>query len=271
MTAAGWVKALAMVLVAVGTASAVSLAIAAAAGVDGVTAEHSFTQSAELAGAGEVSIDLASGDVTVQAGPDGQVLVEERDAVRAPTRGLARLGLETVHSTMSTGPDGVRIENSADRRWPFATETERRVGVHVPKNTRLRVNTAAARVTIIGLGGDVSVDSAAGAVLLRDMDVSGQLSVHLSSGAINFDGKISGGHIDLRTVSGTVLAVIPRATNAHLEASTVAGPIVIDNRLPVRVLGTPGRGENVNGDIGSGGPATLTLNTISGPIVINTR
>ena len=76
----------------------------------------------------------------------------------------------------------------------------------------------------------------------------------------------------LRVVSGGVQASIPRSTNVHYDASTVSGAVIIDRAgIPLPVPGRNGSGSSASGDLGSGGPATLTMATVSGAVYLRLR
>jgi phage baseplate assembly protein gpV len=199
------------------------------------------------------------------------VSLKETDSVRAPTRGLARRGLNRIHTIMSQQDSGLHIDTATDSEWFLSLQTERRLTVHVPPGASLRVEASAAQIEIAGVQGDLTVTNAAGNVTVRDVDVAGQVTVHQASGTVNFSGTLSGGRVDLRTVNGPVFATIPARTNAHIEASTVNGPIEIDRRLAVHTVRTPGSVQQASGEVGSGGPSTISLTTVSGPIFLRAR
>jgi hypothetical protein len=266
-----WVKIVTGLLTAVGLFLGACVALGGAIFADTTSAAREVSQSADMAGAGEVSIEMASGDMKVIPGPPGRVSLEETDSVRAPTRSLARRGLSRIHTTISQQGSGLHIDTATDSEWFLSLQTERRLTVHVPPGASVRVEASAGEIEIAGVQGDVTVSNAAGTVTVRDVDVAGQVTVHQASGSVNFSGTLSGGRVDLRTVNGPIFASIPATTNAHLDASTVNGPISIDRRLAVHTVRTPGSGQQASGEVGSGGPASISLNTVSGPIFLRAR
>jgi len=271
MTTPVWVKVVALLGAICGGVLALPMALAGAALIDGVTVAHSYTLNAELAASATVSVDVSSGAIKVLTGPEGQVSVRERDTVRALTRRLAEIELDTLHTSLTPSSSGVSIETRSEPFVNFATFRVRQVTVDMPAGANLRVTAAAAEVVVTGIHGDIALESASGAVRLRGMDVTGQTSVQVVSGDIEFDGAIHGGHLDLRAVSGAVRASIPKTTDAHFDASTTAGAIIIDRGFPLPVLTREGPGQSASGDLGSGGPATITMTTISGVIYLKVR
>jgi DUF4097 and DUF4098 domain-containing protein YvlB len=247
------------------------LALEGAIFADTTSAGREASQTADMSGSGEVSISMTSGELKVLPGAAGQVSVDERDSVRAPTRSLARRALDRVHTRISPQGSGVQIDTETDSEWFMSVQTERKLTVHVPVGANVRVEASAGEIEIAGVQGDVNVSNAAGKVTVRDVDVAGVVTVRQASGAVSFSGTLNGGRVDLRTVNGPIFASIPAATNAHVDASTVNGPIAIDQRLAVHTVRTPGSRQEASGEIGSGGPASISLNTVSGPIFLHAR
>lgn len=271
MRISAWVKVVTGALTVVGLFTGTCTAIEGAIFADTTSAAREVSQRVDMPDAGEVSISLASGEIKVIPGAPGQVSVDEKDSVRAPTRSLARRALDRIHTRISPQGSGVQIDTETDSEWFTSVQTERRLTVHVPPGASVRVDVSAGEIQIAGVRGDVSVRNAAGRVTVRDVDVSGLVSVEQTSGTVSFSGTLSGGRIDLRTVNGPIFATIPATTNAHLDASTVNGPLAIDQRLAVHTVRTPGSGQQASGEIGSGGPGTISLNTVSGPIFLRAR
>src|SRR5207302_4391711 len=211
---------------------------------------------------GTVIVQSASADLRVRAGPDGQVRLDEHDIVRALTRRLAGLELQAARTTLTSTGTAVQVTTGDDRIVVMGGFVRRELTVYLPAEANLKVTSASGDLNLSGVRGDLSVDSASGSVTLDNMAVAGVANVHVVSGDIRFSGSIQGGHIDLSTVSGSVRAYIPKDTNVHFAASTVSGAIIIDRRFPIPVIGGRGPASQSSGDIGSGGPATLTMSTV---------
>jgi len=241
--------------------------------IDGVTAERSYVQTAELATGGTVRLDIPRGGVKIFTGPEAQVVVQEHDTTRALTRRLAQAALDRLHTSVTSTSSGVTITTVSEQPVVnFATVGDRQLTVRVPASASLSVDAASASISITGVRGDITLNVASGYISLSDMDVTGVATAHLASGSIAFDGAIRGGKVDLRTVSGGVEASIPRGTNVHYDASTVSGAVIINRGgIPLPVPGRNGSGSSASGDIGSGGPATLTMEAVSGAVYLRVR
>jgi hypothetical protein len=271
MMVPGWVKAFGVMFAILGAGFALPLAVAGVALADGVTSERTYSQTAEIGTGATVIVQSASADLKVLTGADGQVRVDEHDIVRALTRRLAGIELGAARASLSSTGTAAQVSTGDEQIVMLGGFVRRELTVYVPADASVKVTQASGDLTLSGVRGNISVESVSGSVTLDKMDVTGQASVHLVSGDVVFSGSIRGGQVDLGTVSGSVRAYIPQNTNVHFVASTVTGAIIIDRHFPVPVLGRRGPGSDSSGDIGSGGPATLTMSTVSGAIYLRIR
>ncbi|HEY8644216.1 MAG TPA: DUF4097 family beta strand repeat-containing protein [Candidatus Dormibacteraeota bacterium] len=271
MTVPGWVKGLGVLFAILGVGFAIPLAVAGVALADGVTTDRTYTQTAELGSGGTVIVQSASSDLKVLTGPAGQVRVDEHDIVRALTRRLAAVELNAARTTLTSTGSAAQVTTGDEPIVVMGGFVRRELTVYVPADANLKVTSAAGDLNLSGVRGNLSIDSASGSVTLDNMDVAGAANVHVVSGDIVYSGSISGGHVDLSTVSGSVRAYIPKDTNVHFAASTVSGAIIVDRRFPIPVIGGRGPASQSSGDIGSGGPGTLTMSTISGAVYLRIR
>ena len=267
-----WVKALAVVLASCGLALALPLALGGAALIDGVSADRSSTQTAACEPGGTVSIKIASAHIVIVPGADGQVVVDEHDTARALTRRLAQVELDGMRTiVLPSGKGVVVITDTSNLLGSFGATRDRRLTVHVPATAALSVTAASADIEVSGISGDVNIETASGSVRMRDMEVSGRLDARVVSGSLEYDGTVHGGNLQLSAVSGSVRADIPKTTDVHFEASTVSGAIIIDRGFPIPVIGSGRAAQSAKGDIGAGGPAALTMSTVSGAVYLRIR
>ena len=267
-----WVKAIAVPLAVLSVLLGAAMVVGAVGVIDGVNAERSYRQTAELAPGGTVQVDIPSGGIKIVTGPDGQVVLEEHDTARALTRHLAQVALDRLRTSVTATSAGVSIATADEHFVNFDTIGTRSLLVHVPAAAGVAVNAASASISISGVQGDISVNAASGDIVLSNLAVTGQALARIAAGSIDFDGAIDGGKVDLRAVSGRVRASLPRDSNVHYEASTVSGAVIIDRGgIPLPVPGGRGSGSSASGDLGSGGPATLTMATVSGAVYLRLR
>lgn len=259
-----WVKALAVVLVFGALLLAIPMAVAGALLADGVTAERTTTQTASIQPGATLRVEVASVALTIVGGAAGEVRVDERDTVRALTRRLAGNALSHLTFSLQPALDGLKLSSSSDSFNSIGGFQHRQLTIRAPSDVNLVVDSAAGDLAVSGLRGNLALSTESGSVKVSDVDVTGTGSVHVVSGDIVFRGAIDGGQVDLGTVSGSIHTYLPQGTNLHYQASTLSGGIGIGYRQPSRF--GPGPNRSASGDLGTGGPGTLTMSAISGSI-----
>lgn len=164
-------------------------------------------------------------------------------------------------------------------------DTEVTFTMKVPAGVAVHAHTVTGVVDGAGIRGNVEATSVSGDVRLRDIEgrvveatsVSGSVSLddirateaygETVSGMVRFGGSISAkGTLELATLSGDVVAVVPRSLGANVQATTFSGRF----RSPPGFAAEEGRRRHrYRGVLGSGG-ATITLQSFSGDIRLET-
>ncbi len=270
MNVAGWVKGAGTLLALTGLLFGVPVAVSLAALADGVTADRTSTQTAAIEPGATLSVEATSANLTILAGPAGQVRVDEHDTVRALTRRLAGITMARLHTSLEPGLGGLTVTPSSESFGTIAGFERREVTIYAPADVSVAVNIVSGDLRVSGVRGNISIVSESGTVRLEDMDVTGTATVHLVSGDVDFSGAIQGGQVELTTVSGSIHAYLPAGTNLHYQASTISGEIGLVPGQPRSVLGAGAVGQSASGDLGTGGPGSLTMNAISGNITLQT-
>jgi len=260
-----WVKGMASAMAFFGVLLALPSAVALVALADGVTVDRTHSQSIAVEHGATLSVEAVSANIKIVAGPAGEVRVDERDSVRTLTRRLASAALDRLSTSLEPSSTGVLVTPSSGSFNTIGGYERREITIYAPSDVVLAVDAVSGDLEVSGLRGDISVVSESGSVKLNGVSVTGKASVHLVSGDIEFRGAIDGGQVDLSTVSGSIHAYLPAGTNLHYQASTVSGGVGIGANRPRPEFG-PGPGRARSGDLGTGGPASLTMNAISGDI-----
>ena len=265
-----WVKVIA-VLVAIPTILFALLAAAgAAAFIDGLTADRTTHLTAPLAAGGTVDVELNSGGVVIEAGPDGQVTVDDRLSVRAPTRDLARRALDNFSvSREATAGTGV-VVTVPSAVYGFATSVNREITIHVPTGARMIVHGTNAGARLLGLSGPLQVEVDSGGVDLQNIVVTSSDSVSISNGAVNFKGRINGGTLDVAARNGAVNILVPPDTNATYALTSHFGAINVE-RPDGPSHSTSGLQRTLSGNLGAGTGASITVRTTNGAINLDAR
>lgn len=205
---------------------------------------------------GGVEVEGASrGDVRVQA------RIEARAASEAEARALAaQVRLTSAGILRASGP-----ASRGARDWSVSWR------VWAPERTDLSLRAENGGLHVTRMAGDVDARTTNGGVHLDD--VTGRVTARTVNGGLHLalaDGWHGEG-IDAETTNGGVHLELPGDIDAHLEASTVNGPISSDVALQRASRREPGPvGGSVSAELGRGGP-TLRLATVNGPVRVSRR
>lgn len=246
-------------------------ALAGLSWIDGVTAGRETSSSLPIDAGGAVSITATDAAVTVEAGPEGQVSVDDWMQVRGATRSSARSALDAFSaSTIGADPRGVAVQVPSDRFIWGVFELQRRVTVRVPPAAAVNVRGSAGALDVRGLSGPLDLNVASGAIRLRDVVVTGSDRVAASAGAVAFDGSLAGGDLDIETNAGAIQVTLPRGTDATYDAATTTGAILI---RPESGFPSARRGPDASarGVLGGGGSSNVRLRANTGAISLTVR
>jgi hypothetical protein len=239
--------------------------------VDSVSAHKSETQVAPLIPGGSVVINATSGGMVIEPGSDGEVSVTDSMTVNSPTRALARQALDTFRRSSiahGAGGDTVTIPTPEDFNL-LAFKLDRQVTVKVPIAAALTLRGRQVAVDVHQLTGNLDLQVGAGAVRLKDVVVSGADRVTASAGAIDFEGSLAGGSLDVETTAGAINIVLPAGTNATYDVATTNGAIFVQPEHGSATSMAGGGSRSATGVFGDGGAASLRLRAVNGAIAVN--
>jgi hypothetical protein len=220
---------------------------------------------------------MASGALTVDAGPNGGIRIEGWDqnsirvqaVVTANARDEAR-AREIAQSVQLLAGNG-RVSAQGPERDSLGRRESWSVSfrINVPRRNDLDLRANNGGITIANVSGNITFDTNNGGVNLTDLagTVKGQtdnggLTVRLAGNRWDGDG------IDVRTTNGGVTLDIPAGYNAELETRTENGGFRID--FPITVQGELSMQRGVNTTLGSGGPP-IRVRTTNGGLRVNRR
>jgi len=225
-----------------------------------------FSQTYPLSPTGRVHIENINGDVHVNVWDQNSVKV---DAVK---RAYSQKRLSEVTIDVQSAPDMLRIRTKypEDRTYDGRNREDSFASVEytltLPRNAQLdgadlvngsldvegvqgdvRANLVNGTVTASGLGGDVKLSTVNGGIDANVADLQTAKGVQLNS------------------VNGSIVLVVPSGASADIKASTVHGGIT--NDLGLKVDDGQFVGHSMTGQIGSGG-ARIRLNNVNGSIAV---
>lgn len=136
------------------------------------------------------------------------------------------------------------------------------VRVVVPTTIPVRVTTARADVTVVGVSGDVSVTTASGAV--RAQGVTGPIGVQTASGGVELVEHV--GDASINTGSGAVVAT---GALGRVTARTVAGNVQLEAPSSTPLVSV----QTISGDVcvllGAGVPVNLRAKSVNGKVSLD--
>jgi DUF4097 and DUF4098 domain-containing protein YvlB len=227
---------------------------------------HCEVRESRIPARGSLRVDgEQNGGVSVRAHEGRDIVVQARVQTHAGSADAARelagrIRVDTDGTIHATGPE----TSGRNQGWAVSYE------ILVPARTSLHVETHNGPISVERVNGEVEVRAVNGPINLREL--AGDVEARTQNGPITVTlagRRWSGEGLDAETVNGPVTVRMPRGYAAHLESSTVHGPIAAPaNIRPAR----NGRnrwqpGGRITTDLNGGGP-TIRVVTTNGPVSI---
>ena len=226
-----------------------------------------FSQSYPLTANGRVRVANINGDVHINAWDRNEVKV---DAVK---RAYSAQRLSEVNIEVTNTADGITIKTkypernqNFDSRGRENNAASVEYTLTVPRGARIdSAELVNGSLDIEGVQGDVVASLVNGSVKANGLSGEARLSTVNGSMEINVAGLAESKGVNLNSVNGSIVLIVPPGANADVRANTVHGGITNDFGLTVN----QGQyvGKDMSGQIGSGGPR-IRLNNVNGSIAI---
>ena len=172
---------------------------------------------------GELRLETVSGDITVSAGGDRDVVVEITRESRGQTDADAKLGLDRVRADVEVNGSraSVRAEYPNENRPPYSVNVSYRVTA--PAGTHIEANVVSGNLTATGIHGGLTLDTISGNVRVMDAARMGELTS--VSGDVTIERSKIDGTLEAKTTSGSVKLTDVNA--GRVEAGTVSGDVTL--------------------------------------------
>lgn len=227
---------------------------------------QTFSQTYPLSATGRVSIANINGDVHINAWDGNSVKV---DAIK---RAYSSQRLSEVTIDVESTADSVQIKTRypEDRVYSGRNREDSWASVEytvsVPRRARLdSAELVNGSLDIQGVQGDVHASLVNGTV--KASGLGGEVRLSTVNGGIEANVAALDGAkgVQLTSVNGPIVLVVPSGSSADVKASTVHGAITNDFGLQVE----DGQfvGHSMNGQIGSGG-TRIRLTNVNGSIAV---
>lgn len=224
-----------------------------------------FSQVYPISPTGRVSIANINGDVHINVWDQSSVKV---DAVK---RAYSQQSLSEVTIAVTNTPDSIKIKTEYPDKQSYGRNREHSAAsveytLTVPRGASLQgVDLVNGSLDVEGLQGDMNASLVNGTV--KADGLGGDVKISTVNGGIAADVSTLNGAkgVNLNSVNGPIVLIIPSGASADVKANTVHGKIINDFGLAVE----DGQyvGHSLSGQIGSGGPR-IRLNNVNGPIAI---
>src|SRR5215813_13671099 len=225
---------------------------------------EAFSQTYQLAPTGRVRVENINGDVHVSVWDQASVKV---DAVK---RAYSQQRLSEVTIDVQSTPDMVRIKTKypEDRNDENRNHEDSFASVEytltIPRRATLDgADLVNGSLDVEGVEGDVRANLVNGTVAASGL--GGEVKLSTVNGGINANVAAlqTAKGVQLNSVNGPIVLVVPAGASADIKASTVHGKIT--NDLGLTVDDGQFVGHSMSGQIGSGG-ARIRLNNVNGSI-----
>lgn len=226
-----------------------------------------FHKSYPLSPTGRVSIANINGDVHISAWDGNEVKVDAVKRAYSPER-LSEVTIDVVSAA-----DSIAIKTKYPERNQTFDDRNRENSsasveytLTVPRNARIdNAELINGSLDITGVNGDVNLSLINGEV--KAGDLSGDVKISTINGRLeaNLARLHESKSVNLSSVNGPIVLIVPAGTNANVKASTVHGKITNDFGWTVNEGQYVGR--DLAGQVGSGG-LRIRLSNVNGSIAI---
>jgi len=247
-----------------------------------------------------VRIEMFNGPIEVRAGAPGRVRAEVTTTGAGGSKADAEADRAKVQVTLDAGPDGTVLLRAVYQPNPSSPNNRGASAiVDVPPQAALDLRTSNGNVSTAAVAGPIQVATSNGAVRLAEVgagatvrtsnngveiDGSGTIDVQTSNAAIvlrgeevtirartsnatvDFDGTLSDAPQSLETSNESIYVRLPAGSSFGLDAQTSGGAHVVVTGFDVRTSGAAG-GDILQGTVGTGGPS-ITLRTSNANIEV---
>jgi hypothetical protein len=260
-----------LIRVTILTAAVATTAIAQAA------PQADFRWEKALAAGSTVRLHNLNGDVIVTAGTGDRV--EIVGVKRGNRRYFDNVTIEIVEVSdgivacamfedidMECSESGLRTRGRGDRDRDW-DDVSIDMQVRLPRGMRLSAGSVSGDVRVTGAEGEVRVSSVSGDVEALRLKASGVRATSVSGDVlVSIDALTGDGSLHFTSVSGDVIAELPKNLNADVSMRTVSGSL--DTEFPITLNGRMRR-SSMDARIGEGG-RELNVTTVSGDVTLRT-
>ncbi len=213
-----------------------------------------------------IEVREIDGAINIEAGSGTEITMDATvRSRRKPKDGVENLGYFTTELNGDTLTIGRRNEHHGFFLFRLNNDTSVDYDLHVPPSVALDLRTVNGRIATSGVDGEMRAVTVNGRVNIETPG-SSEVEAHTVNGRIEAHFEKSFQGATLKTVNGSVTAVLPLSASFSGDFSQVNGDI--EAAFPLNIHSHPGS-RRVSGEV-NGGRYELRITTVNGDIKIDT-
>jgi hypothetical protein len=213
-----------------------------------------------------IEVREIDGAINIEAGSGNEITMNATvRSRRKPKDGVENLGYFTTELNGDTLTIGRRDEHHGFFLFRIGNDTRVDYDLHVPPSVALDLRTVNGRIATSGVDGEMRAVTVNGRVNIETPG-SSEVEAHTVNGRIEAHFEKSFQGATLKTVNGSVTAVLPLSASFSGDFSQVNGDI--EAAFPLNIHSHPGS-RRVSGEV-NGGRYELRITTVNGDIKIDT-
>jgi hypothetical protein len=213
-----------------------------------------------------IEVREIDGAINIEAGSGSEITMDATvHSRRKPKDGVENLGYFTTELNGDTLTIGRRDEHHGFFLFRLNNDTRVDYDLHVPPSVALDLRTVNGRIATSGVDGEMRAVTVNGRVNIETPG-SSEVEAHTVNGRIEAHFEKSFQGATLKTVNGSVTAVLPLTASFSGDFSQVNGDI--EAAFPLNIHSHPGS-RRVSGEV-NGGRYELRITTVNGDIKIDT-
>jgi hypothetical protein len=248
------------------------------------------TATYSVGNAPRLRLDVRFGDVVVERGDPGRIVVDAEHTVGTITRAAGAAQVSQIQASVSQAGDEVAV---TERNPWFLVGTVNRssqLTVRVPAHTDIDV-TSVGSIEVAGVTGTMNVLQNFGDTTLRDASLVGDSTVRANAGNVRlenvtlagrtaltsrfgnvvFNGSLAPGGTDLtvETAAGNTSLTLPYPTDARASVSSQSGTLDADKAW--HLSPDPALPRHWTGDLGPNPTGSVVVTTNLGNVTLSVR
>lgn len=228
------------------------------------TETHEF----RVEGIPSLAVRNFAGNVTLTAGPEGQVSVTVTKRVRGGLFGSAEeADLENIHVDVRQSGNTISVEAEVRDRRFVTKQFNIDIDIAAPSQTNLDLHLNAGNTDVVGINGVINAKVNAGNLETRHVTFADRSRLTVNAGNLTLEGALAAdSSLDAEVSAGNARLTLPRATATYLDARTQAGSVQVTG-WPIEVRRHFAQ-MSASGAMGPNASGTLTVRVNAGNVTL---